>query len=246
MSDDTSPRLFQIEAQHGPFVVNDEDDYERHALGADNVDYHTVPTSVLSYRLAGRLYPVRSSPRCSVCQSRYRLRIEQAILSGHSYRSIERSLPEDAAMDHSAIWRHFDNGHLPLDEHVNRVAVEARAEEIGWSVKDHNEALADHITLAKVGVQKVFQRMANGEIEPDVKDGVAFANLLLKLEQQEGSDVDHQALIEAFSAYMQAAEAVMTPMQLQEFGQILASNEVMQGLLARRPGRELDMTSEDG
>lgn len=190
-----------------------------------------IPESVATYRLGGRLYPLRSEPRCHTCQSPYRMRVEKGLLRGYSYRAIAESLPSDAHLNASHIRRHVRSKHMPLDENVRRVAIEERARELGHDVESHDQMLADHVTLARVGVQRVFERMQDGELEPDISDGIAFANLLAKLGIHEESAIDEQMLFEILGAYMEAAVEVMDADQQREFANRLGQHPVLQRMV---------------
>jgi hypothetical protein len=197
--------------------------------------YTDAPSqSVVMYQLGGRLYPMRSEPRCNTCQSSYRLEVEKKVLRGYGYTAIANSLPSDAGLSVSSIRAHFRNGHLPLDETVKRAAVEARASELGLDLEAHEQSLVDHITFAKVGVQKAFERVMNGDEEVTVSDGIALANLLARVEQTAQGGVDSELMSEVFHAYMRAFVSVVTSTeQQQQFARMLGRDPVMVALYSR-------------
>lgn len=197
--------------------------------------YTDAPSqSVVMYQLGGRLYPMRSEPRCNTCQSPYRLEIEKKILRGYGYTAVANSLPEDAGLSMSSIRSHVRNGHLPLDETVKRAAVEARALELGLDLEAHEQSLVDHIAFAKVGVQKAFERVINGDEDVTVSDGIALANLLVKVEQTAQGGVDSELMAQVFHAYMRAFVAVVTDERMQQqFARRLSQDPVMVALYER-------------
>lgn len=200
--------------------------------------------SAIMYRLGGRMYPLRSVPQCKVCNSHYRVEIERGLIKSYGYTAIHRSLPEQAKSELSIrnIEEHARR-HLPVDEGIRRAVIEARAKELGTSIEDAEGALVDHISFARVGVQKVFQAMSEGRLEPDVKDGIAFATLLLKVEQAAGEGVDEEMLFGGFMAYLKAIRAVCTPDQVRAIGSQLRQDPVMRSLLARSE-RVIDQEGE--
>lgn len=199
------------------------------------------PTSVNMYELGGRVYPARSQPQCNTCQSEYRLEIEQKLLRGYGYTAIARSLPDDAGISMSSIRNHVHNGHLPLDESVKRAAVEARAQELGRDIENYEQSLVDHITFAKVGIQKAFQKMADGEEEVTIQDGIAFANLLAKVEQTASESLDTDLVYEVFAAYMRAFVATEpTSDKQRQFANALRRDPILQSLLNRWSAGELE------
>jgi len=83
-----------------------------------------------------------------------------------------------------------------------------------------------------VVVQRSFERIANGSLEPTVADGIAAAKIL----QQTGvndEQVDKAVYVEAFIQYMQTAQQVMSKEQFTAFGQSLAKNQTLRALVAR-------------
>lgn len=186
------------------------------------------------YRLGGRMYPMRTVPQCKVCQSHYRVEIERLLLRTYGYTAIWKSLPPQAqeALNVRNIADHAKS-HLPVEESIRNAAVTARAKEIGLDIEASEQALVDHISFAKVGIQQVYEGMRDGTLVPDVKDGIAFANLLLKVEEVAGGGVDNEAMSQGFMAYLMAMNAVCTPEQMRQIGQRLQANPVMKSLWSR-------------
>ena len=187
---------------------------------------------MLMTKVGGRVYPAKVEPRCKTCNSEYRSQIENALVKSYGYAAIVRSLPDDAGLTERNIMEHFQRGHLPLDESVRRVVIEQDAKERGLDIEGYETTLANHITFAKLGVQKVMQRMMDGELNPDIKDGIAFATLLTKIEETAGDDFDRAALMQGFIVYMNALSQVCSPEQVQQVSNIIAGDPVMKSLLA--------------
>lgn len=190
--------------------------------------------SALMTRVGGRSYPAKVVLQCKTCTSPYRTQIENALLKSYGYAAIVRSLPEDANLNERNIMEHFQRGHLPLDESVRRVVIEEDARERGLDIEGFESTLANHITFAKLGVQKVLQKMMDGELEPDISDGIAFANLLLKVEEQAGEGFDTETLTQGFMVYMDALRQVCSDQQVQAVTDAIAANPVMKALLAKQ------------
>lgn len=188
---------------------------------------------MLMTRVGGRTYPAKVVSQCKTCCSPYRTQIENALLKSYGYAAIVRSLPEDANLSTENIQQHYRRGHMPIDEAVRRVVIEEDARERGLDIEGYESTLANHVTLAKLGVQRVLQRMAEGELEPDISDGIALANLLLKVEEKAGDDYDRVALTQGFVVYMQAIQQVCSPEQVEAITRSIATNPVMNALLSR-------------
>lgn len=188
--------------------------------------------SSITYRIGGREYPFRSEPNCLTCQSPYRTEIENALLKGYSYASVARSLPQ-AELTAKHLYKHVTNGHLPLDEHMRRVIIDQRAHELGRDVHNAEGVLTDHITFARLGVQRVIEDIQTGRQKVSVGEGIQLASLLIRLDEFAGESVDQHAIAASFMAFMEAAKTVMDPAQFTRFGQLLDRNPVLNALSKR-------------
>lgn len=212
--------------EHGPMLFRDQ-----------------VPRSVRMYRIGGRLYPMKSEPTCHTCQSPYRFQIERHLADGRAYARIVRDLPDDAGVSAESISRHKRNGHLPLNEEEYRQIVERVAAEQGIDIIEHEGTLLDRRAFAKVGLQKVYERMMRGEIEPDIKDGIAFAKLIEDMES--GQDADMEALRRYVLAQYEVAREVMTEEQLQQWARGLNTHPYLSEIASVGPGRDEDIVDAD-
>lgn len=202
---------------------------QHHAEPSGSHEVVSHSNSSVSYRIGGREYPLRSEANCLTCQSHYRVEIENALLKGYSYASVARSIPQ-AGLSSQNIYEHVNNGHLPLDEHLRRVVIEQRATELGRDIQRSDGVLTDHITFARLGLQKVLERMQTGELVPGINEGIQFANLLFRLDEFAGESVDQSAIAASFMAFMEAAKAVMDQAQFVRFGKLLDRNPVLHAL----------------
>lgn len=192
------------------------------------------------YRVGGREYPLKTNPNCYVCNSPHRVQIEEGVLKGYSYASVARGLPdrtpdEVIQIQPRHISDHVKNRHLPMDLVVRRAIMEERATQIGKSIEDAETAIIDHIGFARLGLQRVVERMAAGEIKPSMQDGIEFAKILLKLDEIMGDQggVDQQVIFRGFLSYMQAIQGVCTPDQVREIGKRISRDPVIRGLLQK-------------
>lgn len=192
--------------------------------------------SVITYKIGGREYPLITNRNCKVCMSPYRFDIEDYIVKGRVYRKIVEALPEDSGLTVANVKNHYYNNHMPLDVSTTRAITERRAQRVGKSIEEGVESLIDGMTLAETVVQKTFERIASGEIKPDLADGLRAATLLAQMGEYEQSGVDQHAIIEAFIIYHESAQEFMTPEQFEAFGDALESNPVLRSLAARFDG----------
>lgn len=192
----------------------------------------TVSRSAIMYRLGGRQYPMQSVSNCKVCQSSYRLEIERSLIRSYAPASIYRSLPPEAqeALSVRNITDHA-NKHLPLDHAIRQAAVTARTRELNRDIETVEGALADHILFARVGLQRVYERLVDGSVQPDIKDGIAFAQLLLKVEQEIEGGLDAEMYAQGFMVYMAALQRVCNPDQIRQMGEIIHESPILNALL---------------
>lgn len=189
------------------------------------------------YRLGGREYPLRSAQGCKTCDSPHRLDVERQIAAGHSYASIARGLPDDAGLTPANVRAHFAAGHLPLQVEALRRIAEERAESIGRDIEGGVAGLVDQVVLARTVVQRAFERIAAGGVEPEVSDGIAAARLLhqMGVDDQQG---DRDLWTEAFMVYHDVARRLMPPEMFARFGEELRVNPILLSLKERHASRQ--------
>jgi hypothetical protein len=183
-------------------------------------------------RVGNHNFPRYIGARCKVCNSlAYRDDIEQWLLRGYTPAAIASHLPEDAGLSKTNIIDHVRNGHLQLDEHTKRVAIETRAKESGWDPDEHDGLLADHVTFARLGVQKVFEKMMDGGLEPDIRDGIALASLLVKVDEIAGQSVDYQQTIRMVARLISVIEEQVPEDILQRVKHIIQADPIFRSVI---------------
>lgn len=202
--------------------------------------------SIVSYRFGGRNYPLRTVAQCHTCQSPHRFRIEEEIANGRTYRMILKGLepldPEHG-LSVESLRNHYDNGHMPTDVEASRRILERRARERGKNVETGVESLVDGMGLAEIVVQKTAEALARGEIQVDLKDGLAAARLLETFAPVEDA-ADSNAYAEAFMVYHDTLQGMLPPDQFEEFGRRLSANPILRSLVARHRG-ESEVVEEE-
>ena len=196
--------------------------------------------SVVTYRVGGREYPLVNAANCIVCSSEHRSLIEEQLLKGYGYAAIVRHLPEGAGVNKDNVTQHVKRGHLPLDVTVRRAIMEDRATALGKQLEDAEGTIVDHLSFARLGLQRVVERMAEGTLVPDIKDGIEFAKLIIKMEEMagDGQALDQQIIFRGFLEWMKVIQRVCTPEQVREIGALLSPNTVIRGFLNRAPEAE--------
>jgi len=195
------------------------------------------PSSMVMTRIGGKEYPLRSVPNCKTCQDPNRILIENELIRGMSYASIARSLEgkPEGSLGHPgavAISDHVKNGHLPLGPSTQRRMIERRAKDIGRSIDEAEDTLVDYVTVNQMIVSRGFERMQDGEINPDVTDVIAASKFLHQIEQTVGGGLDEQAWESAMLAYMDVARQFIPPDRWQEYGAALYQNPILRAMAA--------------
>ena len=202
--------------------------------------------SIAAYRFNGKTYPFKTVSRCLTCQSPHRLEIEQMIARGVPYSRIVKDLDLREGRNRvttTSMSSHFNNGHMPVQSEVVRRVIERRARERGADMDPALSALVEGQGFAELVLHRVVERLADGEIDPGIGDGLSAAKLLADLapHEQAASEADYVA---AFMEYHRVAQDLMTPSQFEEFGRRLASSAVLKALTEKYA--EATTGSEDG
>lgn len=195
---------------------------------------------VVKYLLGGREYDLVTVSTCHTCTSEYRFEIEDNLLRSYGYKRILDSLPEGHGLSVGSLTNHFQK-HMPVQQSVRRAAMEAHARDRGLDVDSFEGALANHITLSKLVVQEVVEGLMEGRLNPDLKDGVAFARLLAQVQKSEETEEAMEDLQTAWSIFWEEAAQVIDPQHLQILGERINSNprtKALQAKFAERRGIE--------
>jgi hypothetical protein len=187
--------------------------------------------SLATIRVGGRDYPAVVERTCHTCASPYRHRIETEVVAGRSWRAIADALPPDAGLHARNLRDHFANQHLPVVNEVVQRLTEQQAEQRGEIVAAGAEQVVDHLAFAQSVIGRVNARVATGEIEPNVGDGLRAADLLAK--HHPGPTMAEADYATALGIYASAARAVMTDDQHREFSDRLDDDSVLQDLAQR-------------
>lgn len=156
--------------------------------------------------IAGQQVNYRQEPRCRTCSSEHRQSVEAMIAMGRTWRGIARALPADAGLSEDNIRQHHSRGHTPLQAAVVQQVAEDRRQEITAAAEGQVEQLARHTRLAHAVLDRVLFRLASGDIEPEVRDGMAAARFLATLEPVGRGQEQYVA---AFEALILAARSVL-------------------------------------
>lgn len=195
------------------------------------------PASMVMVRVGGRDYPQRTVPNCHTCQHPNRAFIENQLVAGISYVAIVRELEgtPEGGMGHpsaEALANHVKNGHLVSPAHVRRRIIDARAEAIGMAIEDE-VSLIDHITANDVILQRGYERMVSGEIEPTMADLANAIAFRARVEATSADGYDQEAWSQALHAYMEVAKQFIPAEQWNRYGQMIDAHPLMRAINQR-------------
>jgi hypothetical protein len=198
-----------------------------------------VPQSISSVRIGKHVYPIKTQHNCRVCHSPHRFEIERQIAYGHPYRTVHDSMvdydpPPPSAESMAA---HVTGNHMPLQHTSQRIMIERRAAAMGKSIEEGAESLLDYVSVNEQIIQRGFQRLTDGEIQPNMAELLQALKLQTQIEAATPTgSIDNEVWMEAMMEYLSIAKKVMPPDMWARFGMELASSPVMKSLQAQMSG----------
>jgi len=205
-------------------------------------------SSMVNIKVGDRTIPAYRSNKCKVCMHPARPLIEERLLmndtypsvaewvSNHDVEEIDGTLVEWPPLNVTQLFKHYNNGHCPIDTQVLHELSKQRMDELGLDYEDSVGRVVDHVVAAKLILAKGQERLARGEIAPDVKDTLSAAKLLHDIEG--GIDAGEQS--EMIAAWQQAMEVFFVTVQRhvtstawQAIGADLSMNPVLREITAR-------------
>jgi hypothetical protein len=201
--------------------------------------------SMVQVKIGRKIFDAVYEPSCRTCTHPARMLIEEKLLQNYSYRAIaelysEQHIPGENGeeitlprLTHQSVANHFSKGHMPLEAATIRRLAEKRANDIGAAYDEQVDRFVDHMVLAEATVARVYERMVIGDIEPDVKDGLAAAKMLADVEEKTTGGLDAEAWSEAMMIYFETAREHMDPVAWHRFTTDLAANPILRALQNR-------------
>jgi hypothetical protein len=208
-------------------------------------DVRNLRRSMVQVKIGNRIYDAVYQSTCHTCRHPARMLIEEKILQNYSFRAIADLFSEKIVegedghpqtlpkINAKSINAHFAAGHMPLEAATLRRLAEKRSRQIGAAYEEAAEQFVDHVVLAEATVARVYERMVTGQIEPEVRDGLAAAALLQKVEEGTQAGMDSEAWSEAMMIYFETAREFMDPATWEQFTRALAVNPILRALERR-------------
>ena len=119
---------------------------------------------------------------------------------------------------------------MPLDATARRVLIEERAKAIGLDPEEQEAMLVDQVSAARLVLNNAVQKMAEGKLEPDIKDLLAAATFLDRVEERAGQGVDLQALQEMIQVFFDAVMAEVGTDRIEAIARRAEGDPRMEGI----------------
>lgn len=223
------------------------DPSERLPAVRESVDVRKIgkASTVATYKLGGRDYPLKTVASCIVCTSHHRVEIERQAIKGHGWAGIARQLPEEANISARNIAEHVRNGHLPMDLVRRNAIFEESARSVGRGLVEAEFNIIDQIAYSKLVINRRVEYLMDNDIVPDATEAAAAARLLAQVEIEKAeSGIDEAAMLDGFLVYAEAIREHTTPDQFAAIARTISSHPVMRRLLGRAPRGAIEVESQ--
>jgi hypothetical protein len=212
---------------------------------------------MVQVRIGNQTYDAITVPSCHTCTHPARMEIEHQIALGEPYRKIAEHFSEVEVetgfgrtetlpkLSHTSIRNHFVSGHMPMEAEGLRRISERRAAQIGVNIEEGAARLVDGYVLNEAVVHLTHQRLINGDIAPDVRDGIAAAKFLQDVEDRQNGGFEAEAWSQAMMIYFEEAQQVMDPGQWQQFALKIRRNPILRALEAKMNPQEEETDGYD-
>jgi hypothetical protein len=174
--------------------------------------------------------PLSSVPQCFVCSSKYRDEVERHLAAGRTYRAIAALLPSDADLTPRNLRDHLANGHLDLDAPAVQRASRQQEQDLQATREPLVQAKAAHLSFAHAVLGRVAQRLDSGEVQPEIRDGIAAARLIAATEAAAGERNGIEDYVSAMVALMEVVKEIVPAPTFVEIGRSLARHPILKEL----------------
>ena len=172
-------------------------------------------TALVSVQAGGKAIPMKYEKSCSVCRDDCRFDAEKLIMGGRSYQSVLADLPA-AAFSEDSLRRHFANGHVPIKQAARQFAAERKSKEITEAVEPVAHGLSRTLAFAQTVVSSVEKRVAAGDLEPTVSDGLAAARFVAEMTDDVDADQMRNEALQVVLALTDLVQEMLEPLGLYE------------------------------
>jgi hypothetical protein len=199
------------------------------------------PGGASVYRVAGRTYPLKSSPGCGVCRSKYRTAIENMLCTGMTPARVVIELaliaPASEQLKIHQLRNHLSKGHIPHMEEIRRKIVEKRLTELDIDPDAEASRVIDHIGFLRLVVNEAVDGLLNRNLKiKNMSEALAAVNLLDRIEGVSGPNVADMQL--GISIIMRTVKANTSGAQYAQISKDLLAEPHILMLMGRQPPGE--------
>jgi hypothetical protein len=167
-----------------------------------------LSNSIAYVQAGSHRYPLITERRCRTCTHPERIRVETEVVQGRPWSAILRDLPGESGLSARGIRNHFVRGHLPIEEETVARLVQRQAEERGHVVAAGADSMVGHVDFASSVLGRVSHLLLTGQATPTIRDGLAAAALMAKLELTQPA-FSEEDFVRASFVFLDAAEEVL-------------------------------------
>jgi hypothetical protein len=199
------------------------------------------PGGASVYRVAGRTYPLKSSPGCGVCKSKYRTMIENMLCTGSVPQRVIDELalvaPASEQLKIHQVRNHLAKGHIPHLEEIKRKIIEKRFTEMQVDPDAEATRVIDHIGFLRLVINEAVDNLLNRNLKiRSVTEALAAVNLLDRIEGVSGPSVGDMQM--GISIIMRTVKANTSSAQYAEISKDLLADPHILMLMGRQAPRE--------
>jgi hypothetical protein len=185
---------------------------------------------LVTVEMDGITSPLSSVPQCFVCSSKYRDDVERHLAEGRTYRAIAAVLPPDADLTPRNLRDHYANGHLDLDAPAVQRASRQQEQDLQAAREPLVQAKAAHLSFAHAVLGRVAERLDSGDVQPEIRDGIAAAKLIAATEAAAGERNDVEDYVTAMVALIEVVHEIVPAPTFVEIGQVLSRHPILKEL----------------
>jgi hypothetical protein len=201
--------------------------------------------SLIQVQIGNRRYSAVRVPNCLTCQHPARMLIEEMIAQQYPFRKIaERFSMKTVELEegvptllpritHQNIGNHYRQGHMPVETATLRRLAERRAQQIGLALEESSDRFVDQVVLAEATMARTYERMMLGQIEPEIKDGLAAAKFLQDVQDKAQGGFDSEAWSAAMTVYFETAQRFMAPDIWERFTESLRVDPILRAIVQK-------------
>lgn len=183
------------------------------------------------WQVGGQQYEYAVAAACGVCVWFRRDEVDAQLAAGRCPADLVTEWSYTSGPTVAELREHVALGHVPVDQPPASVAaateVTPRVLSLGSGVASVDEG--DVVGFAEKVLSALSVRIEAGEVQPTMRDGLAAANLLARLDaiRDPAGYVEESTVFGVMEAWGAAAKKVMTGEQMRTFGQILNQDPLL-------------------